>query len=110
MSELSEVRVIKVAPSQFLKVLEDVKNGDCVLIDVRNPEEFRMEQIDGAKNVPVSSLVTELSGMDRDANLILYCKAGNRSNRAAEVLKDMGFRHISVLEGGIESLKLHLRG
>jgi len=100
--------VIRATPDQFLKLLEDVKEGECVLIDVRNPEEYRAEMIDGARNVPVSSIVNELSGVDRNTNLLVYCRAGNRSNRAAEFLKEMGFTNITVLDGGIEALKRHL--
>ena len=101
--------MFRAAPDEFLKLLEGVKKGECVLIDVRNPEEYRAEMIDGARNVPVSSIVTELSSLDRDTNLLVYCRAGNRSNRAAEYLKDMGFSNITVLDGGIKALKTYLR-
>jgi len=95
----------KVSPDQFITLLEKVEKGECLLIDVRNPEEYRAERIEGARNVPVDSIKTDLSGLDRETPLLVYCKVGKRCIRAVDQLKDMGFHDITVLDGGIEALK-----
>jgi rhodanese-related sulfurtransferase len=99
----------KVSPERFISLLEKVEKGECLLIDVRNPEEFRAERIEGARNVPVDTIRTDLSGLDRDMPLLVYCKVGKRCVRAVDQLNEMGFHHITVLDGGIEALKSHSR-
>ncbi|MHC1681203.1 MAG: rhodanese-like domain-containing protein [Methanomassiliicoccales archaeon] len=97
------------APDQFISFLERVERGECLLIDVRNPEEHRAEKIQGARNVPVDSLRTDLKELDRETPLLLYCRTGKRCIRAVEQLNEMGFHHITVLDGGIEALKSYNR-
>jgi len=97
----------KAAPENFISLLERVEKGECLLIDVRNPEEFRAERIEGARNVPVDSIRNDLGGLDRDTPLLIYCKTGRRSIRAFDQLNEMGFHNIIVLDGGIEALKTY---
>jgi rhodanese-related sulfurtransferase len=99
----------KAAPEHFIAMLEIVEKGECLLIDVRNPEEFRAERIEGSTNVPVDSIRNDLSGLDRDTPLLIYCKTGKRCIRAFDQLREMGFQHITVLDGGIEALKAYYR-
>jgi len=99
----------RAAPEHFISLLERVEKGECLLIDVRNPEEFRAERIEGARNVPVDSIRRELSELDRDTPLLLYCKTGKRCLRAFDQLNEMGFHHIIVLDGGIEALRSYGR-
>jgi rhodanese-related sulfurtransferase len=105
MNERTDSETAKVAPDRFIMMLEMVEKSECLLIDVRNPEEFRMERIEGARNVPVDSIRTDLNGLDRKIPLLLYCKTGKRCVRAVDQLKEMGFHRITVLDGGIEALK-----
>ena len=101
--------VATVAADRFITLLERVEKGECLLIDVRNPEEYRAERIEGARNVPVDSLRFDLKELDRDTPRLLYCRTGKRSLRAVEQLNKMGFHHITVLDGGIEALKSYNR-
>jgi len=109
MEQRTDGRGAIVAPDQFISLLERVERGECLLIDVRNPEEYRAEKIQGARNVPVDSLRTDLKELDRETPLLLYCKTGKRCIRAFEQLNEMGFHHITVLDGGIEALKSYSR-
>jgi rhodanese-related sulfurtransferase len=102
-------RTVKLSPEQFIPLLEKVESGECILLDVRNPEEFMAERIEGAKNVPLDSIKINLEGLDRDRPLLIYCKVGKRCIKAVDQLTEMGFRDITVLDGGIESLKAHSR-
>jgi len=96
-----------ISAREFIPLLEKVENGDCVLLDVRNPEEYRYERIEGSRNVPVDTIKVGLDGMDRDTPLLIYCKIGKRCVRAVDQLNEMGFHDILILDGGIEAWKVY---
>jgi rhodanese-related sulfurtransferase len=50
-----------------------------------------------------------MNGLDRDMPLLVYCKIGKRCIKAVDQLNEMGFHHITVLDGGIEALKSYSR-
>ncbi len=68
------------------------------LVDVRTPGEFAAGHIDGAVNVPIQELEGRLHelGPKRDA-IVLYCRSGNRSNRAATLLRSAGYATVHDL-------------
>ena len=76
--------------------------GSHVLIDVRTPEEFASGHIQSALNLPVETLQTRLSEVPQDIPVIVYCRTGNRSAAAAQILVDAGFQPVYDL-GGIQS-------
>src|ERR1700732_2517718 len=83
-------------------VREQASNG-AVLVDVREPEEWSVGHIPGAKHVPKSYLESRIEGAvpDRDAHGILYCASGNRSAWAARtLLEDLGYEHVESMTGG----------
>lgn len=61
------------------------------LVDVRTPEEFSEGHLDGARNVPVDDLASHLTELPRDRTLVVYCRSGHRSARAAATLRSAGF-------------------
>ncbi len=72
-----------------------------VLIDVREPEEWAQGTIPGAHTVPRGVLEGAVDAqVPRDATVVLYCAAGNRSALAGRSLKEMGFARVENLEGG----------
>lgn len=73
------------------------------LIDVRQPEEFRGElgRLPGAELVPLASLPEAAQAWPREEPLLLICRSGNRSARAAELLVGMGFARLYNLAGGM---------
>ncbi len=109
MEDRTSREVAKATPEHFIALLEIVDKAECLLIDVRNPEEFRAERIEGSMNVPVDSIRSDLSGLSRDTPLLIYCKTGKRCFRAFDQLHEMGFKHITMLDGGIEALKAYYR-
>ncbi len=109
MEEHIGVGAAKVTPERFISLMERVEKGECVLIDVRNPEEYRAERIEGARNVPVDSIRRDLSELDREMPLLIYCKIGKRCLKAVDQLNEMGFHDITVLDGGIEALRSYNR-
>lgn len=72
------------------------------LVDVRTPEEFEAGHIESALNYNVNGpdFTTQLESLDKSKPVLLYCKSGGRSARAAKQLKEMGFMTLYDLEGG----------
>ena len=79
------------------------KLGDIQLIDVRTPREFEGGHLKGAKiiNFYDKDFFDQMSKLDKDKELYIYCRSGNRSGKAAKKLKMMGFTKIYDLQGGI---------
>jgi adenylyltransferase/sulfurtransferase len=74
---------------------------DFDLIDVREPREWAICHIEGARLVPLSTFPGAISGLDPSREIVLQCKSGGRSAQAAQALLDAGFRNVSNLVGGI---------
>jgi rhodanese-related sulfurtransferase len=78
---------------------ELVKDG-ARLVDVRSPEEFASEHLDGAINIPVGELDGRLSELEpKDKPVVVYCHSGIRSARAASTLAAAGFTTVADLGG-----------
>lgn len=75
-----------------------------LLLDVRLPEEFTNEHIANAINIPVQLLAERLAEVPQDRPVVLYCRSGNRTKTAAEILQRAGYQHIYDL-GGINQWK-----
>ena len=82
---------------------ERQNQGDAVkLIDVREPyehEEFNL----GGKNLPLGEIQSWMSELDseKESEMVLYCRTGNRSGMAAAFLKANGFAGVRNLSGGV---------
>jgi rhodanese-related sulfurtransferase len=62
------------------------------LLDVRTSEEFARGHLPGAVNIPVQELDRRMSELEpKDRPIVVYCRSGNRSGRAARMLKDAGY-------------------
>lgn len=89
---------------QFAAVQEDVKNG-AQLIDVRTPEEFKAGHFDNAINVPLDKIISgEYPAVARNTTTYVYCRSGNRSSQAKQLLEKVGFTNIKDL-GGLEDVQ-----
>ena len=78
------------------------RSGTIDLIDVREPYEWQIARIDGARLVPLRALPAELPAMDREREIVVYCHHGMRSAAAAELLRRSGFTRVRNLAGGID--------
>lgn len=70
---------------------------DRIIIDVREPLEYRMGHVKGAINIPPSQLMAgakELDGVPKDTELVLYCISGSRSNASMHYLQQLGFTNL----------------
>jgi sulfur-carrier protein adenylyltransferase/sulfurtransferase len=71
------------------------------LIDVREPHEWEIGRIEGARLAPLSSFAESLSTLDSARDVVVYCKSGARSAKAVRQLQAAGFRRVWNLAGGI---------
>lgn len=68
-----------------------------VIIDVREPFEFASGHVDGAINIPPAELMAgsvQLAEVPKDAELIVYCRSGARSNSSIQLLRRLGFSNL----------------
>ena len=81
----------------------EIQDSDYTLIDVRTQDEFDLGHIDGAINLDFYSetFQNDILSLPKNETIVLYCRTNNRSSKTANILKENGFKEISVLEGGI---------
>jgi adenylyltransferase/sulfurtransferase len=72
------------------------------LIDVREPYEWRIARIEGARLIPLGRIGASASEIARDRDVVLYCHHGARSHAAGEELVAQGFDRVWNLSGGID--------
>src|SRR5918995_127469 len=86
-----------------LKQELDEKGDDLVLIDVREPHEWEIAHIDGARLIPLGQLPDRIGELDGHAEIVTYCHKGSRSMRALEILRGAGFGKVRSLAGGVDA-------
>lgn len=73
------------------------------LIDVREPHELNISQLEGAKLIPLGQLAAHLSELDTADEIVVFCRTGARSGQAVELMVSAGFRKVKNLKGGINA-------
>lgn len=91
--------VTEIQPSRLAERLQD--GEELEIIDVREPYEWQIAHIPGARLVPLDRIAAEIPRLDKRRETILYCKAGVRSMYAAQQLADAGVSEVRNLAGGI---------
>jgi adenylyltransferase/sulfurtransferase len=72
-----------------------------VLVDVREPHEYQICRIPGAKLIPLGEVPKRVHELDSADEIVAYCRSGVRSAKAVEFLKQAGFRKVKNMKGGI---------
>ena len=81
---------------------ERLAAGDnLVLLDVREPNEWAIARLDNARFIPVNNVTARASELSTADEIVIYCKSGVRSARALNTLRQLGFRKLWNLKGGI---------
>jgi adenylyltransferase/sulfurtransferase len=81
----------------------DEKGSNLILIDVREPHEWDIAHIEGARLIPLGQLPERLGELDGHAEIVTQCHHGARSMKALQVLKGAGFGRVRSLAGGIDA-------
>lgn len=84
-----------------LKEKLDKGTNDFVLIDVREPWELNVCSIPGATSIPMRAIPARYPELSKDAELVLMCHHGVRSQQVAYFLERQGFTKLNNLAGGI---------
>lgn len=93
------------APTVTPRNLWDELRGEHppLVVDVREPREFREGHIPGAQLVPLPQLLDAPAALPHDRPIVLACRSGRRSARAAAALHSQGYSNLRVLAGGLLS-------
>ena len=83
-----------------LKALMDAGRAPLV-IDVREPHEYQICRIEGTVLIPLGDLPNRVGELDPDVEVIMQCRSGVRSGKAAAFLRERGFKSVHNLTGGI---------
>jgi rhodanese-related sulfurtransferase len=91
-----------IKPNDAKRLLDQ---GQAVLIDIREPDEYAREHITGARHVPLASLDTHDFDRERRAGsaAIFQCQSGRRTEANAARLIGAGFKDTYVIEGGLNA-------
>ena len=91
--------VAEITPLELAARLRD--GADLDLIDVREPSEWEVVRLPGARLVPLGTLAASLATLDSAREIVVMCRSGQRSANAARQLQAAGFRKVRNLAGGI---------
>ena len=89
---------------QFEKMAAKKKSK---ILDVRTPEEVAEGHLADASTINFLSpdFTTQVAGLNKKGTYLLYCRSGSRTRKAADAMQKMGFKHVYMLEGGINAWK-----
>lgn len=79
---------------------------EIFLLDVRTPEEFAVDTIEGAVNIPWDSVRERLAEIPQNKEIVVFCGVGQRAYNAERILRQHGYEQVSNLSGGIKTFSL----
>ncbi len=88
---------------ELQKLIQEERESDYLVIDVRTPQEYGVYHIPGAKLIPLSEIEARLFDLPSDRKLIFYCRSGNRSKAAVLLAAEAQINNKGIynLEGGM---------
>lgn len=78
--------------------LKQLIDEGAFLVDVRTPGEFAGGHVKGSVNIPLDNLQTQINKFKDKKHIIVFCRSGNRSGMAKNILEQNGFKN--VVNGG----------
>jgi SulP family sulfate permease len=96
--EIPQAEVERIQPAQLWQELHQAEPP--LVLDVREPREYRRGHIPGAELLPLPRLLADPQQVPREKSLVLVCRSGRRSQMAAEWLLACGCNKVRLLEGG----------
>jgi rhodanese-related sulfurtransferase len=89
-----------ISPSALSARIE--RGDDLLLIDVREPLEYELARIEGARLLPLSRFIDWAGSLDANREVVVICHHGIRSAQVCSILAHQGFGRLYNLEGGID--------
>jgi adenylyltransferase/sulfurtransferase len=90
--------VVEITPKELA---ERLRGGEVDLIDVREPREWEIARLPGARLLPLGQLARSMAALDGAREIVVMCRSGQRGATAARQLQAAGFRKVSNLAGGL---------
>jgi adenylyltransferase/sulfurtransferase len=84
-----------------VELAERLRAGDVDLIDVREPNEWEIARIPGARLIPMGEFPEAAAELDRSHDIVVQCRSGVRSGKVVRQLQEAGFTRVWNLAGGI---------
>jgi rhodanese-related sulfurtransferase len=101
---MEEEFIKNISPEEGLQLIKDNKdNENFIILDLRTFDEFQNSRIDNAVNYSVFDydFKEKIEKLDKEKIYLAYCRTGNRSQAAINVMKKLGFKKIYHLKDGI---------
>lgn len=79
-------------------------DGNAVVLDVRTEDEVEDGIIPNAINIDIykgQRFIDDIEDLDKSKNYYVYCRSGNRSGQACQIMEQLGFENAYNLEGGM---------
>ena len=93
--------VKNIEPVELNQLMQNCSNGDCPkVLDVREPWEFKQGHVPGAVLIPLGQLSSRLEELNPEVPVAVICASGNRSQSAAALLGQKGFKTLYNVLGG----------
>jgi rhodanese-related sulfurtransferase len=85
--------------------LLDEKNNNIVILDVRSDQEYNRRHLERAIHIPMQVLSERMDTLknEKEKQILVYCKSGNRSVKASRILAENGYQPLNV-QGGMRQL------
>jgi molybdopterin/thiamine biosynthesis adenylyltransferase/rhodanese-related sulfurtransferase/molybdopterin converting factor small subunit len=85
-----------------VELKQRLDRGDKLrIIDVREPNEYQINRIPGSELIPLGDIPKRYAELDPNEEIVVQCKMGGRSAKAADFLRSVGFKRVLNLKGGI---------
>lgn len=81
--------------------------GTALLVDVREPDEWRAGHVAGATHIPLGNIASRAATLPADREILLICRTGNRSAMAQDRLAQAGFTNLTNVAGGMTAWAEH---
>jgi rhodanese-related sulfurtransferase len=105
----TQIQIIEnITPEEaYILIQENKDNPNFVILDVRTPEEFLGEYIENAVNLDYYSdtFRNNLDKLDKNKTYLIYCRSGRRSENALNIMKELDFREVYNMLGGVVKWK-----
>jgi adenylyltransferase/sulfurtransferase len=96
---VSETITDEMQPRELKERLD--RGEPLVIVDVREPQEYQINRIEGSTLIPLGELPQRYEELDPNAAIVMQCRSGARSAKATGFLRSIGFKNVRNLAGGI---------
>jgi adenylyltransferase/sulfurtransferase len=85
-----------------VELKQRIDRGDALkIVDVREPNEYQINRIPGSVLIPLGDVPKRYNELDPNGQIVVHCKTGGRSAKAADFLRSVGFKNVLNLKGGV---------